>query len=87
MGTAYEADLVIAAEVLAHVAAKQVASTARTQAPAFYVLCTQETVAAHIHTFEFTHSGRDSSLEVTDRPRKAVTLYTCPIWCRHAATL
>jgi hypothetical protein len=35
---AYQADLVVAAEVAAHVATKQVAGTTRGEAPALYVL-------------------------------------------------
>jgi hypothetical protein len=38
MCTAYQADLVVAAEVAAHVATKQVACTTRAQAPSLYVL-------------------------------------------------
>lgn len=53
VSAADEADLVVAAEVLAHITTKQVASTTRAQAPPLDVLCStaqHSTTAARVST-------------------------------------
>jgi hypothetical protein len=51
VGTAYEADLVVAAEVLAHIATKKVPSTTGAQAPSLNILCkTAQTCQQSIRT-------------------------------------